>query len=60
MAQELLWCHLAKLFRHCCLRSYDGEVQLRDFLPQLLERLIHHVALLEYHLRELILLTIDP
>ena len=26
MAQELLWCHLAKLFRHCCLRCYDGEV----------------------------------
>lgn len=60
LAQELLRRQLAELLGHCCLRSYDREMQLRDFLLQLLKGLIHHVTLLEYHLRELVLLTIDP
>ena len=60
VTKQLLRSELAEILRHSCLGCHHREMQLRDGVLKLTECLIHHVALLEYHLGELILLSIDP
>ena len=60
MAEQVFRSQLAEFQRHGGLGCHHREVQLRDGVLEFGESLVHHVALLEDHLGELVFLSVDP